>query len=99
MNQVFAALNRKFVLIFVDDILIYSKSYTDHVQHLQEVFEIISQHKFFLKPSKCSFAQQQLEYLGHIISAQGVSTDPQKIQVIKEWPVPVNAKQLRFFLA
>ena len=98
MNQVFAALNRKFVLIFVDDILIYSKSYTDHVQHLQEVFEIISQHNFFLKPSKCSFAQQQLEYLGHIISAQGVSTDPQKIQVIKEWPVPVNAKQLRGFL-
>ena len=79
MNQVFAALNRKFVLIFVDDILIYSKSYADHVQHLQEVFEIISQHNFFLKPGKCSFAQQQLEYLGHIISAQGVSTDPQKI--------------------
>lgn len=59
--------------------LIYSKTLSDHVQHLEQVFKILEQHQFFVKLSKCEFAKQELEYLGHTISAQGVSTKPTKI--------------------
>jgi len=79
MNQIFAPLLRKHVLVFMDDILIYSKTLSDHVQHLEQVFKILEQHQFFVKLSKCEFAKQELEYLGHTISAQGVSTEPTKI--------------------
>ena len=79
MNQIFAPLLRKHVLVFMDDILIYSKTLSDHVQHLEQVFKILEHHQFFVKLSKCEFAKQELEYLGHTISAQGVSTEPTKI--------------------
>jgi hypothetical protein len=65
---------------------------------LTQVFDIIRKHHFFVKLSKCSFAQQEIEYLGHCISANGVTTEPSKIQVINEWPVPKNLKELRGFL-
>jgi hypothetical protein len=84
--------------VFVDDIRIYNSSYEDHLHHLKAVFAILHKNNLFLKQSKCSFAQQQLEYLGHIISAQGVATDPVKIKVVQEWPVPRNVKELRGFL-
>lgn len=72
------------MLVFVDNILIYSPTLEDHLAHLQQVFSILDQHKL-LKKSKCSIAQQQLEYLGHIISAHGVATDPKKIEVVANW--------------
>jgi hypothetical protein len=90
MNNLFAPMLRKYVLVFVDDILIYSKSLEEHIKNLQEVFRILKDNKFLLKLSKCSFAQQSLEFLGHIISAQGVSTDPTKIQAVVEWPTLEN---------
>lgn len=90
MNNLFAPMLRKYVLVFVDDILIYSKSLEEHIQHLQEVFRILKDNKFLLKLSKCSFAQQSLEFLGYIISAQGVSIDPTKIQAVVEWPTLEN---------
>jgi hypothetical protein len=98
MNTIFAPLLRKFVLVFVDDILIYSPSLETHLSHLQEVFNILREHNFLLKMSKCSFAQQSLEYLGHVISAAGVATDPTKIKAVQEWPTPTDLKQLRGFL-
>jgi len=98
MNTLFAGMLRKFVLVFVDDILVYSPTLEDHVLHLQEVFTTLQQQGFLLKKSKCSFAQQKLEYLGHIISDQGVATDPEKIQAIASWPTPTDSKQLRGFL-
>lgn len=98
MNTIFQPLLRHCVLVFVDDILIYSKTLEDHLHHLQQVFTILKHHKLYLKKSKCSFAQSSLEYLGHIISAQGVATDPHKTQAIATWPTPVDAKQLRSFL-
>ena len=98
MNVIFAPLLRKGVLIFMDDILLYSKNLQEHKDLLQQVFTILAQQKFFVKLSKCSFAQTALEYLGHIISAQGVATDPSKIQAIRDWPVPLNVKELRAFL-
>lgn len=85
-------------LFFFDDILIYSKNLADHVAHLQLVFEVMKANSLFAKMSKCSFAVDRVEYLGHFISAKGVSTDPAKIKAVVEWPVPVNLKQLRGFL-
>jgi hypothetical protein len=98
MNTILKHLLRKCVLVFVDDILIYSKSLTEHLDHLNQVFSILNQHQLYLKKSKCSFAQQSLEYLGHIISHHGVSTDPKKTEAIASWPTPTDAKQLRSFL-
>jgi hypothetical protein len=70
----------------------------DHAHHLQQVFQLLEQNQLYIKKSKCSFAQTSLEYLGHIISASGVATDPSKIQAVKDWPTPKNIKQLRGFL-
>lgn len=98
MNTIFQPLLRQCVLVFVDDILIYSKTLEEHVTHLEQVFNILEHHNLYLKKSKCSFAQSSLEYLGHIISAKGVATDPMKTQAIATWPPPENAKQLRSFL-
>lgn len=98
MNTVFQALLRKCVLVFVDDILIYNPTLEEHLQHLQQGFDILYQHKLLLKKSKCSFGQQQLEYLSHIISSQGVATYPQKIEAIAQWPTLTNTRQLRGFL-
>lgn len=98
MNQVFEAQIRKFVLVFVDDILIYSKSLEEHAAHLREVLEMLTKNKLYVKRSKCSFAQESLEYLGHIISKSGVATDSTKISAVKNWPQPRNTKQLRGFL-
>jgi hypothetical protein len=98
MNTILSPLLRKTVLVFVDDILIYSKSLEDHVVHVQQVLDILRQHSFLLKKSKCSFAQQQLEYLGYIISPDGIATDPNKVQAIADWKPPTDVKQLRGFL-
>ncbi|GKA80245.1 retrotransposon-related protein [Tanacetum coccineum] len=98
MNAVFKPYLRKFVLVFFDDILIYSGSEGEHWKHLQIVLQTMKEHTLFAKLSKCSFAEQKVEYLGHIISKEGVSTDPSKIQAMKQWPIPQTVKQLRGFL-
>ena len=98
MNLILAPLLRKCVVVFIDDILIYSKSWEDHLLHIQEVLSILQQNSFHVKMSKCLFAKQQLSYLGHIVSEQGVATDPSKIASIKDWPQPQNIKELRSFL-
>ena len=98
MNQILQPFLRKFVLVFLDDILIYSKSFTEHLKHLEQVLEVLQTNQLYLKQSKCSFAQTQLEYLGHIISAAGVATDPQKTHAMLHWPQPKTMTELRAFL-
>jgi len=98
MNSTLAPLLRKCVLVFFDDILVYSSSFEEHLSHLRQVLQLLAQDKWQVKLSKCSFAQQQLAYLGHIISGQGVATDPAKISAIVDWPVPPSIKELRSFL-
>ncbi|WVZ61926.1 hypothetical protein U9M48_011733 [Paspalum notatum var. saurae] len=98
MNHIFARLLRKGVLVFMDDILIYSKSLQEHVVLLKQVFEILQENQFLIKWSKCSFAQSSIEYLGHVISKDGVATEPSKITAIKNWPVPTCLKELRGIL-
>jgi hypothetical protein len=98
MNHILAPLLRKCVVVFLDDVLVYSPNLETHVQHLQAVFELLNHHKLHLKRSKCSFAQDKLEFLGHVVSAQGISTDPHKVQMVQNWPVPTCVKELRSFL-
>lgn len=98
MNSMFAPHIRKFILVFMDDILIYSRNMKDHVAHFIIVMETLRYHQLVAKRSKCSFAQRQLEYLRHIISDKGVATDESKIQAMVQWPVPDNVSALRGFL-
>lgn len=98
MNMVLQPLLRKCVVVFIDDILVYNKNVEEHLQHLKQVFELLKHHKLHLKLSKCSFAQESLEFLGHIISKQGVATDPKKVSIVEQWPVPTNIKEVRSFL-
>jgi hypothetical protein len=98
MNSIFAPYMRKFVLVFMDDILIYSRTLQEHVKHLPLVFSVLRQHQLFLKFKKCAFAQKQIEYLGHIISDIGVATDPTKTTAMLQWPTPQNFTELRGFL-
>lgn len=98
MNVTLSPLLRKCVLVFFDDILIYSATFEEHVQHIRQVLTLLWQDKWYVKISKCTFAQQQISYLGHIISDKGVATDPKKVEAIVTWAIPENVKQLRSFL-
>jgi hypothetical protein len=98
MNDVFKPFLRRFVLVFFDDILIYSTSFADHLIHLQAVLEVLLHHKLFAKLSKCRFAVPEVDYLGHLISQQGVRADPSKLDAMASWPLPQNIKSLRGFL-
>ena len=98
MNDVLAPFLRKFVMVFLDDILIYSPDFDTHLQHLASVLEKLREHQLYMKASKCSFAQTKLEYLGHIISDVGVATDPSKIEAMLKWPEPTTVTKLRGFL-
>jgi hypothetical protein len=85
-------------MVFLDDILVYSTDLEKHVDHLDVVFKLLNQHQLHLKKSKCLFEQEQLEFLGHIISKAIVVTDPHKVHVVKELHVPTCVKELRSFL-
>jgi hypothetical protein len=82
----------------MDDILVYSKTMEEHVEHLREVLQLLQAQLLFVKMSKCSFACATLEYLGHIVSAEGVATDPRKTQAMQDWPQPTTITDLRGFL-
>lgn len=98
MNNVFSAHLKHFVLVFFDDILIYSKIVLDHQNHLRFVFQILVENQLYAKMSKCTFGTQEVDYLGHIISANGVRMGPAKVAAMLSWPVPQDVKALRVFL-
>lgn len=98
MNSVFQKYLRKFVIVFFDDILIYSPSLSDHFSHLESVFETLRKNQLLAKLSKCSFGQSSVGFLGHIIATDGVHPDPEKIQAMLEWKAPKTIKLLRGFL-
>ena len=98
MNSVFRDFLDEFVIIFIDDILIYSKDEESHRKHLRAVLERLREHKLYAKLSKCSFWQKSIGFLGHIVSDQGISVDPEKIRAIKDWPRPRSATEVRSFL-
>ncbi|PRQ22490.1 putative nucleotidyltransferase, Ribonuclease H [Rosa chinensis] len=98
MNHIFKPLLRKFVLVFFDDILIFSSDLLTHLSHITHVFELLRANNLKLKLSKCALAKTQVEYLGHVVSAKGVEMDPSKIKCITDWPKPKSVKSLRGFL-
>ncbi|XP_070001913.1 putative mitochondrial protein AtMg00860 [Nicotiana tabacum] len=97
MHQIFGPHLRKFVLVFYD-ILVYSASLLEHLEHLKLVFKLLTEHRLYAKRSKCSFAQEQVEYLGHVIIGDGVSTNRDKVEAMVNWPKPSSIKSLRGFL-
>ncbi|WVY89974.1 hypothetical protein V8G54_035488 [Vigna mungo] len=98
MNDVFKDYLRHFLLVFFDDILIYSKDLPHHLSHLHRVLLTMRQNSLYAKKSKCYFGVERVKYLGHFITKEGVSTDPAKILVVQNWPIPTSLKQLRGFL-
>jgi hypothetical protein len=98
MNEVFRTHLRKFVLVFFDDILVYSSDWSSHVYHLEEVLSTLQKHGLVANKKKCHFAQSSVEYLGHVISKQGVAVDPTKVESVIKWPIPKNVKGVRGFL-
>ena len=98
MNRLFQPYLRKRIIVFFNDIPIYSHTVSDHLIHLETSFQVLMNGKFTLKLPKCLFTQQQIEYLGHIVSDKGVQPVPDKIQVVQQWPPPRTARSLRGFL-
>lgn len=88
----------KGVVVFINDILIYTPTWAQHLQVLTFVFQLLVQHQVKIKLAKCSFAQQQLKYIGHVINAKEVAIDPQKIANVQNWPVPQSVTDVRGFL-
>ena len=97
MNDVFADYIYDFVVIYLDDILVMSRTPEEHLHHLRLVFERLRLHKIYAKMSKCHFNRQEVKFLGHIVGHNGLRVDPAKIAVVKEWPVPTNITELRQF--
>lgn len=98
MNDVFRPFMRKFVLVFFDDIRIYSQDMGTHTSHLQQVFQKMREHELWVNRKKCNFGVKQLEYLGHLISGEGIKADPSKIEAMVAWPEPKDIQSLRGFL-
>ncbi|GJW71025.1 putative mitochondrial protein [Tanacetum coccineum] len=92
MNTVFKPFLRHFTFVFFDDILVYSATLEAHLQHLKLILQAIRQNSLYVKMSKCLFATKQVEYLGHIISGNGISIDPSKIKAMQNCPTLVNEK-------
>jgi len=98
MNKVFASKLGKTVLVYLDDILIFSKTAEEHLQHVREVLELLRQHQLYAKISKCRFMRTEVEYLGHLVGRDGLRVDPKKVASVNDWPVPTDVHQLRSFL-
>jgi hypothetical protein len=95
MNHIFRGQLRKYLLVFFDNILIYSKTWDEHLAHLGKILDIMKVQSLYAKESKCEFGMRELLYLGHIISGQGVQVHQEKIKAIVDWPTPKNLTELR----
>jgi hypothetical protein len=98
MNSVFAKYMDKFILMLIDDILIYEKNEDEHEHHLRIVLQTLREHELYVKLSKCEFYQQRIQYLGHVISEEGIALDLYKIKSIMEWTVPKDIHDVRAFM-
>ena len=98
MHDIFRPYLDNFVVVYLDDILIYSKTREEHLQHLRAVFQTLRQHQLYAKLSKCEFMKTQVEFLGHIVTQDGIKMDHKKLAAIQQWPPPTNLKELQSFL-
>jgi hypothetical protein len=98
MNGIFKNYLDKFVIGFLDDILVYYKSKEEHEHNLRPVLQVLIEHQLYAKLSKCSFYQNNIHYLGHIISEQGIEIDTEKIEAIRGWPIAINVSEVKYFM-
>ncbi|GJW75527.1 putative reverse transcriptase domain-containing protein [Tanacetum coccineum] len=98
MNRVCKPYLDKFVIVFIDDILIYSKTKGEHSEHLKIILDLLKKEKLYAKFSKCDFWLESIQFLGHVINREGVHVDPEKIEAIKNWPVPTSPTEVRQFM-
>lgn len=98
MTCCFGDLNYINLLIYLDDIIVFSKTFEEHLERLQVVFNRLREHGLKLKPSKCHLMKKEVQYLGHVVSAEGIRTDPEKISTVADWKRPTNRKEVQQFL-
>ena len=97
MNQVLRAFIAKFVVVYFDDILIYSKDLNQHVAHLKSVLDVLRTEKLYANLKKCTFWTDKLVFLGFVVSAEGIQVDEEKVRAIREWPSPTSVGNVRSF--
>ena len=98
MNNIFNQYLDRFVVVFIDDILVYSKTKEEHYEHLRIVLQTLRKHKLYTKFDMCDFYQKEIQYLGHVISSEGIVVDPEKIKAFMEWSVPKDVVDIRSFM-
>ena len=98
MHSIFREHLDDFIIIFLDDILVYSRGLEEHMTHVRQTLEILRQHQLYAKVSKCAFFQNRVEYLGHVVSTEGLSPDPAKVQAVRDWKMPESVTDIRSFL-
>ncbi|KAL5580647.1 hypothetical protein UlMin_013089 [Ulmus minor] len=98
MNRVFAQYLDKFIIVFIDDILVYSKTPEEHEEHLRVTLQLLRDSKLYAKFSKCDFWLSEVHFLGHVVSKEGVSVDPAKVEAVSKWAAPTSVTEIRSFL-
>jgi hypothetical protein len=98
MNKIFIPYLDKFLIVFIDDIFIYSKNKEEHAKHLRIALQVLREHQLYAKFNKCEFWLDQVEFLGHVISKGGIAVNPSKVHSVLDWQAPTNVKEIRGFL-
>jgi hypothetical protein len=98
MSRIFAPLLHRCCLVYMDDVVVFSRTPEEHVQHLDQVLKILEDNKFYACPKKCVFNQPKLEFLGHVVGRDGLEVDQKKVKTVQDWPVPQDAGEIRSFV-